>query len=183
MLKLNYGCGEKYLEDFINIDQEESVKCDLIHDLTKHPFNYEDNSVDVIYMIHSLEHIEIKFWDRIFSEFHRVLKPNGELLLGYPEFEICAFNFLNNVRGIKDFWRNTLYGCQRYPGDYHVVPMESKELERIVSSYSFIDIKTAPDESEPFNSWLLCKKGDKLYTRESLLAEEVFNGPTLKFDT
>lgn len=181
MLKINYGCGERYLDGFINIDQTDKVKSDLIHDLTKGPFTYEDNSVDVIYMIHSLEHIELIYWDRIFSEFNRVLKIGGELLLGYPEFERCAYNYTHNIKGMKDFWRWTLYGCQRYPGDFHVVPMESKEIENILKQFNFVNFNIQPDDDEDYNSWLMCFKGEKQMTREDLLRNEVFGGPTLKF--
>ena len=58
MKKLHVGCGEIYLEDWINIDIE-SPKADLIHDLRK-PLPFEDDSIDFIYNEHFIEHLDLK---------------------------------------------------------------------------------------------------------------------------
>lgn len=175
MLKLNYGCGENKLEGFVNIDIEESTKPDLICDLRSGKLPYEDNSVDTIYMIHCIEHIEVAHWDKFFNEFYRVLKPNAPLILAYPEFSKCALGFINNEQGMKDFFRLTLYGRQLYPGDYHVTPMDTFEFVSILKDYGFTNIKYGPDKNEPYNTWLKCEKGEQALTREDVIREEIFH--------
>src|SRR5439155_16402597 len=137
LVKINYGAGELNLPGFINIDIEVSkeVKPDLIADLRKCPLPFKDDSVECIYMIHAIEHIEIKYWPRFFVEFYRVLLQDGHLVFAYPEFEICAQKFIENHKGMRDFWRAALYGRQLYPGDYHVVPMISSDLAESLKSY------------------------------------------------
>jgi SAM-dependent methyltransferase len=171
MLKLNYGCGEQKLEGFINIDAEKKTKPDLVHDLKKSPFPYKDASVDEVFCIHNLEHIEYRYWGVIFTEFNRVLKEGGKLVLGYPEFEECVEFFLNNHRGMKDFWRATLYGRQLYRGDYHVSPVVTSDLVPLLKRFGFRNIKHGPDLQSEGYTYLRCIKGNLTITRADILKE------------
>ena len=176
-IKLNLGCGEAKLEGFINIDSEPSVNPDLLYDMRSSPLPYENNSVDVIHWIHSIEHFQYTSWPTILSGFHKILKPEGLLVLAYPEWKICALNFINNFQGKKNFWRATLYGRQLYPSDFHISPVESKDLVVILADVGFKDIKHKPEEYEPHNTFLTCHKdGDFKAPRdqEDLINEEVF---------
>lgn len=173
-MKINYGAGETKLKGYINIDIEESVKPDLLLDIRKQPFPYENDSVDEITCIHNIEHIEYKYHETIFTEFHRVLKKDGRLFLAYPEFEICSKYFLENHKGLKDFWRATLYGRQLYPGDYHVTPMITRDLIWMLTDLGFVGIASNPEPMQEFNTFLVCFKGKKLRTHEDLVREEVF---------
>ena len=100
-MKINYGCGEKYFDGFVNVDivegeidigesSEFKLTPDLIHDAIKSPLPYPDATVEVIYCLHNIEHIEMRYWGRLFEEFHRLLTPDGQLVLAYPEFEVCS---------------------------------------------------------------------------------------------
>lgn len=178
-MKLNYGCGETKLEGYVNIDIEPSTKPDLIHDIRKAPLPYEDNSVEDVLCLHNIEHIELKFWPVLFQEFHRVLSPEGTLTMAYPEFEVCAKNFVENKQGHKEFWRRTLYGRQKYPGDYHITPVISQDLVLLLKDAGFKDIKHRPEVDEPHNSFLVAVKDETkgiLRDQENLINEEVFHG-------
>lgn len=176
-MNLNVGCGETKLKGFINIDIEEATKPDLICDLRKEPFPYGPDTVDVIHCIHNIEHIEQKYWPQIFCEFWRVLKPEGELRLAYPEFEKVSHNFLENTLGLRDFWRATLYGRQLYPGDYHVVPMVTAEVEDFLETCGFHNILSSPEPNRDYNTFLIAQKGPSPMTRERLIENEVFIRP------
>jgi len=175
-MKLNIGCGENKLEGYVNVDIEESVKPDLAIDVRKEAFPYENNSIEEIICTHNIEHIEYRFHPIILTEFHRVLTPQvGRLILAYPEFEICSKYFLSNHKGLKDFWRATLYGRQLYPGDYHVTPMLTSDLIILLTNIGFKEIKFGPEENEDYNTFLVCYKGNKARSHEDLLREEIFN--------
>lgn len=173
-MKLNFGSGETKLEGFVNIDLEPSSNPDVICDIRKSALPFEDGSVELIQMFHSIEHIEQKWWTTIFAEFRRVLEDDGVLLMAYPEFEKCAINFIENYRGLKEFWKATLYGRQLYPGDYHVVPMVTGELVEILKGCGFVGFKTGPDPDEDHNSILFCRKGPLPLLREEVLRKEIF---------
>ena len=175
-MKLNIGCGETKLEDYINIDIEESIKPDLVLDIRNQTLPYEENSIERITCLHNIEHIEHKYHPYILAEFQRVLIPDeGELILAYPEFEKCVNNFLSNYKGLKDFWRATLYGRQLYPGDYHVTPMITEDLIPLLKDVGFKDIRYISEIDQEFNTFLTCVKGVRPFNHENLLNIEVFN--------
>jgi|TARA_R100001530_G_C4275717_1_gene144214 predicted SAM-dependent methyltransferase len=180
-MKLNIGCGENKLEGFINIDIVEGpiqgtkleVHPDLIWDLTKEPLPYEDGSVDTIYWLHCIEHIQMRYWRRFFEEYHRLLKKDGDLVLAFPEFEICAKYFVDNYRGMKEFWRNTLYGRQLHKGDYHIAPVMSEDVSQMLLDCGFKNIISGP---EPVGDYYTIMRANRsvLLLREDIIANEIF---------
>jgi len=175
LLKLNFGSGENYLPGYTNIDLEEKNKPDLVLDIRKSPLPYDNESVELINMFHCLEHIELPYWPGIFLEFHRVLILEGELRLAYPEFETCAKYFIENFHGERDFFRWTLYGMQRWPGDYHVVPMVTGDVVNALFRYGFHEVKSGPEPTEPYNTFLTARKTILPKTREDILREQIFH--------
>jgi len=73
MLRLNLGCGRKKLDGYINIDKNEHLQPDIVRNIEK-GLPFTDNSVDEVYISHTLEHIK----DLIFvmDEIWRVCKPD-----------------------------------------------------------------------------------------------------------
>lgn len=176
MIKLNIGCGEYRIEDFVNIDcvREGEVKPDVVCDVRTERLPYEDGTVDEIWMTHSLEHIEMKYWNNIFTEAARTLRANGVFLLSYPEFSECARRFINDTDNKRGFWRATLYGRQMYDSDYHVVPMDSKEIKRYLEAYGFYRISYCSEsEHAPYNTHLLAMKDPDPISREHVLIREL----------
>ena len=66
--KLNLGCGDKKLEGFDNLDLPWRYETGL---------RYKDDSVDAITISHSLMYVRLSDYPYVFSEFYRVLKPEG----------------------------------------------------------------------------------------------------------
>lgn len=56
-MKLNLGSGIKRLEGFVNVDCNEKSNPDVLWDLERHPYPFDDNSVAYIIMSHIYEHI------------------------------------------------------------------------------------------------------------------------------
>ena len=79
-MKLHLGCGKKILPGYINIDATCSDVVGDIRDLS----SYEDNSVDEILAVHVWEHFWINEVLDIATEWKRVLKPDGKLILEMP---------------------------------------------------------------------------------------------------
>ena len=82
--KLNLGCGERKKAGFINIDWNKETKPDILHDLNIFPYPFEDNYFDLIEASHILEHLDKPFL--VMKELHRLLKPNGILIIKVPHF-------------------------------------------------------------------------------------------------
>lgn len=93
-VKLHLGCGEKYLEGYINIDYPPSehtvmtVKADIYQDIRT--LEYNDNSVDEIRNHHLFEHFPRAEALKLLADWRRWLKPGGKLLIETPDFEESA---------------------------------------------------------------------------------------------
>ena len=76
MLNLNLGSGSKRIKNYINVDKYEVFKPDIIHDLEKLPYPFDDNSVDNIILSHILEHIgqSPNIFNLIMQELYRICK-------------------------------------------------------------------------------------------------------------
>ena len=172
-MKLNLCAGGCNKEGFINVDKNAETRPDLLLDIVKDKWPYEDNSVDEVWLMHGLEHIYRKKWDFLFMETKRVLKLNGRFVLGYPEFQICLQNYLDNKGNRKDFWLQTIYGRRMWEGDEHVTAVESIELQQILESYGFYRVKYSIEEGEDYNSLMVAFKSPELITREAILATEM----------
>ncbi len=74
MLKIDIGCGPVKEEGYIGIDRYALPGVDIVADLNN-GIPLEDNSVDVVYFGHSLEHFDNL--GNILKEIHRVCKNNA----------------------------------------------------------------------------------------------------------
>lgn len=87
--KLHLGCGTKYFEDWINIDNNSDnniQRLDINFDL-RNPLPFNENSVDYIFNEHFLEHLTVEESRRALLDFRRVLKPTGKIRIAVPGLE------------------------------------------------------------------------------------------------
>ena len=80
-MKINIGCGRKKMPDYINIDNRQEHKPDLLVNVDD-GLPFADSSVDEIYTSHFIEHVNDLV--ETMREFHRVLKPDGFVTIIYP---------------------------------------------------------------------------------------------------
>ncbi len=90
-IKLNIGAGITYIPGFINIDVLSHA--DIYLDLNKDRLPFKDNSVEVVFSYHTLEHI--KNYIYALKEIHRVLKHRGKLFLGLPYVSSTRYHLVN----------------------------------------------------------------------------------------
>lgn len=116
MLKINLGCGPKKMPGFINVDIRPDVNPDIIDDVGKLK-KIENNSVDLLYSSHVLEHFDYQESAQVLKRWFDVVKPGGEIRLAVPDIErVCeAFLFYKDFKYI----RSAFWGSQRHPFDYH----------------------------------------------------------------
>lgn len=173
-LILNVGCGESKIKDAINLDCDPAVKPDIIFDIRKQQLPYERDTVDEILFFHTIEHIEKKHRLGILCEFYRVLKPDGRLIMSYPEFSKVVQNWLNNKMGMREFWEATIYGRQASVSDYHVSVVDSTDLKDDLKLVGFYKSQIKSEPHAEYNSICETFKGTPIIHRQEILAEEIF---------
>ena len=85
-MKLNLGCGKKYIDDWVNVDFYDDSKCDVTHNLEEFPWPWEDDSVSEIKIIHTLEHLgaDWKVYIKILQEMYRVCEDDATINIHVP---------------------------------------------------------------------------------------------------
>ena len=85
-VKLNLGCGSKKLDGYINVDKYDTYNPDIIHDLEKFPYPFEDNTINEILLSHVLEHIgqNPDIFNSIIKEFYRICVHGAKIDIRVP---------------------------------------------------------------------------------------------------
>ena len=81
---LNIGCGPNKLDKpFINVDIADKHKPDVVLDIDRFPWPWQDQEIDAIYASHVFEHVE-DFWGCV-KECARILRTGGVLVVKVPD--------------------------------------------------------------------------------------------------
>ncbi|MBW1728369.1 MAG: glycosyltransferase [Deltaproteobacteria bacterium] len=90
---LNLGCGNRYHSAWTNVDFTSTGPGVIAHDLTK-GIPFADQSFDVVYHSHLLEHFSRDAAPQFIQECYRVLKPGGIIRMVVPDLETIARLYL-----------------------------------------------------------------------------------------
>lgn len=80
---LNIGCGFRKMPEAVNVDGYEICEPDVLWDLNKYPWPWEDESVDIVFAFHVMEHMDD--WLKAFKEVARILKVGGMFDMRVPD--------------------------------------------------------------------------------------------------
>lgn len=84
MKSLDLGCGNKKQAGMVGIDINPSSKADVIHDLNRFPYPFDDSTFDEIFADNTIEHL--KDLPRVMEELHRIARPGAILKIIVPYF-------------------------------------------------------------------------------------------------
>jgi predicted SAM-dependent methyltransferase len=100
----NLGCGDKHWAHWINVDASLFVDADIVSDLRHLPI--ASDSADAVAAIHVLEHFyQWEAFD-LLSEWRRILKPGGKMILELPCMDkVCGYivKSVKNKTGMQPF--------------------------------------------------------------------------------
>lgn len=147
-IKLHLGCGEKYLDGYINIDYPPSehtvanVKADLFYDITK--LKFPNESVDEIRLHHVFEHFERATAFSLLIKWHEWLKVGGLLHIETPDIKGCAEVIVSNASiKTKQAIIRHIFGSHEAKWAYHLDGWFDEKFLHILQQFGFeVKIKT-----------------------------------------
>lgn len=113
---LNLGCGERFHGSWININFVSTGKNVVAHDLKK-GIPFADNSFDVVYHSHVLEHFPKVEALTFIRECYRVLRPQGILRVVVPDLEQIVRMYVHCLE-------NTSIGSEEWEQNYQWILLE-----------------------------------------------------------
>ncbi|APZ95456.1 class I SAM-dependent methyltransferase [Fuerstiella marisgermanici] len=96
-IKLHWGCGPRHLDGWLNVDGWASPATDYVHDL-RNRLPLADNSVELIFTEHVLEHIEFNKARDVLADFYRVMQPCGRIRIVIPGLAQCCTAYASGER-------------------------------------------------------------------------------------
>lgn len=136
-MKLHLGCGKRFIPGYKHVDVIHYDHIDYLCSVDHLPV-FADNSVDVIYTCHVLEHFNRMRVPQVLSEWYRVLKPGGVLRVSVPDFAALAELYrqtedLSLVLG-------PLFGRQDYLYNIHYMTFDFTTLRAALETARFKDV-------------------------------------------
>jgi len=152
-MMLHLGCGEINIPGFINVDKRPFSHIHYLSDVEELPF-IKENTVDLIYISHCLEHIPHRKLVKVLNEYHRVLKRGGILRISVPDFKKITeiYQITNDVNTII----HPLFGSQEYKYNFHFNAFDYKSLESVLLERDYVNVRLwyyGDDELKSFPDW------------------------------
>lgn len=137
-MKLNLGCQVHYFDGWTNQDivgDDPNMKVDMVCDAAMLPL--EDNSVDFIYAGHLVEHYYPDTLAAAIKEWHRVLKPEGKLVIVTPDCGAVFRDYAANKFDIESTWQQIYGRIYHYDRDSerHHIAFDYGTLQMKVSDH------------------------------------------------
>ncbi|MFN3307176.1 MAG: class I SAM-dependent methyltransferase, partial [Candidatus Kapaibacteriota bacterium] len=177
-LRLHLGCGENYLESYVNIDFPPEkhtvmrVKADIYQDITRLQFPSE--SVDEVRLHHVFEHFDRVTALALLIKWSEWLKIGGKLHIETPDIEGCAKIIVSNAPfNQKQAIIRHLFGSHEASWAYHLDGWSVEKFNTILTKFGFeVSSRTWHWQRYPYlpNVEVLAKKINN-FSRQELLGK------------
>lgn len=139
-MKLHLGCGRKYIEGFKHVDLQNFGHIDYKTSVNDLHFA-KDNSVELIYSAHVLEHFGRNEYKDVLKEWYRVLEPSGILRVSVPSFDAVVKYYTEKDDNIELLLGLLVGGQKVGEYDYHKMIFSKKLLTAVLYEIGFSSIK------------------------------------------
>ncbi|MDI6592075.1 MAG: methyltransferase domain-containing protein [Patescibacteria group bacterium] len=136
-IKLNLGCGIFYKPGYLNIDKFNPSVADKIFDVEDLPF--AANSIETIEAYHLIEHFDYIHCKYVLSEWFRILKPKGILIIETPNLEETFKKFKSSNSEGKKTTLQWIYGIDS-PGMQHKTGFNWELIKNLLTEIGFENI-------------------------------------------
>ncbi len=156
-MKINLGSGNLRREGWVNVDRLACVNPDIVCDITKMPWPWDESVAERIDADNLLEHVG---WGSdgedllmvVMNEAHRILIPGGVMWFRVPDFERWPVGALRDpthrryfVKGSMDYWTADHPTHHNYGKFYGYKPWGVRvKLYTPGAGRSFLDVTQIP---------------------------------------
>jgi len=137
-IKLHLGCGNKYIPGFIHIDAIKYNHVDYICNVDNLSI-FTDETVDLIYNCHVLEHFHRNKTLKVLIEWYRVLKKGGVLRVAVPDFEKLS-DLYHKTKDLS-LVIGPIMGRQSYLYNIHYNLFDFETLKKVLFQAEFKKVK------------------------------------------
>jgi predicted SAM-dependent methyltransferase/glycosyltransferase involved in cell wall biosynthesis len=136
---LHLGGGDIQHPKFINIDARPAAPINYVREIDDLSI-FSDESVDLIYASHCLEHFSHQKVHQVLSEWYRVLKKGSILRLSVPDFDVIVKIYQDNSKNINTIL-GKLMGGQDYEYNFHKTAFNRSSLESVLKRVGFNQVR------------------------------------------
>lgn len=143
-MKLHLGCGQVYLDGYVNIDfplSKHSVQtktvADEFHDITK--LSYKKNSINEIRLHHVFEHFSRPQALGLLVAWRSWLKDDGVVRIEVPDFDKTAIQIFNPLKSkkLKYTALRHIFGSQEADWAVHYEGWSENRLDDLFKALGF----------------------------------------------
>jgi predicted SAM-dependent methyltransferase len=132
---VHLGCGPINHPAFINVDAVPLPHVHYVGSIARLPM-FRDDTVDLLYASHCLEHISYHKTHEVLAEWYRVLKPGGVLRVSVPDLDRLIEIYEADGRNVSSII-GQLYGGHDSPYNVHMAIFNRTGLEQLMTSVGF----------------------------------------------
>lgn len=181
-MKLHLGCGQYYLEGYVNIDYPSTdhtvmtgLKADQYSDLTS--LRYPNQSIDEIRLHHVFEHFSRAIACALLAGWNSWLKTGGHLRIEVPDFEKTGKVALSRFSSEREkgIALRHIFGSQEAHWAIHFEGYTPSSLKNMMKLFGFnpVDVKKN-SHSGTYNIDITAEKVKNLSTEEANRAAEKY---------
>ena len=140
-MKLHLGCGMRFIPGYIHVDIIDAPHIDYrcsVDNLC----DFADDSVDLIYASHVLEHFGRHEVQAVLKGWYRVMKTGGVLRIAVPNFSAVVEMY--SQEGLRDGYSGLVglvCGGQRNQYDFHKIIFDEPFLKYLLEKIGFKNVQ------------------------------------------